>query len=1395
MAKRRFNWRFIVIFFVVIVGLAGAVVKLGKMQRNRRADQALITGNQAFEEGRWEQATTDLGRYIARNKEKDDIEVIFKYARAHLNIRPFKKNNLTHAINSYRDILRLDKGNVKASTELISIYIQSGAPGEAEGIARRALELNQDLQIQTLLAIALAAQRKFEEAQAELQDIIENHPEHVLAYERLSLLIESYPDEFPEASAEYYFNEAVKNNPDSALAYINRANFYLRRLQKTNSQADLQQAELMEPSEFATLRKLAELFRRLEQFEKSEEYLVRLREMDPSNGDLWQIWASLVRNLNDKSKMVQVAEDGLKEMGYLRWDFMPQAIELFIQAGELDRAADLISQARQKEVIPSAQLESYRGSIAYQRGQIYPAIEHWRQTIQQGYESNALQYSLANAFFEVADYQMAMKYMRTLVSQQDQNALFASTYSRMLYQTGNYIEAAQYAQNAAQLQPDNLDVQIFSLQTQLHILNAVEDIQQAQALETQIDRLAKTTEGALQVKLLQFQLAFRQNKLDRAEKILLDMKENHEANLQIALAEYDILLARNQIDPAITHLQKIIELFPDAVVPIRTLAILYMQQGRKKEGADVIYRAVERIRDPKIQSGLGLLLAELFLAVDDPDQSYQFLNNLAEKFPQIISLKRRLLQYRQVIDDPLRAQQLIDEIKDIEGPQGWQWRYEQAKWWFVTENFEDYSTQAISLLKENLLANRFDQASCLLLGLVYQRQEIYQLAVSTFRDAYGLDPKNLNAITYLVTALHQVGEFDEAGEILNRAAQEKLSYPTLANLQVDTYLGQGELDLGVGILEGIVTNDPENRATRLRLASLKVQQAEYDEAERMLNDLKAADPNALQVLLAQIDLNINRGTLEEALTLCDHLVNTQNNPPAFMVRAQTYALLGQPLQAQKDFAQAQALASDDINVLVNVLVNLSDFQSSLGQIDEAVATLKKALSKEPDNLLVQKRAINLFQIHSDPDIVTQGRDLLQKALQAHPDDVELQIYQARSLLTIPTRLAIEQAANILREITIQNPKIAEPYLGLIQIAFRNNQPREAREWASKGLIALPDHEDLLWQKARAEKIIDPEQAVLTLEKLHKLNPDNVTFTLNLADAYISTENADLARELLKQKMASLEDQNEKRRMGVALASAKYKSGLKQEALKELDLLFEADPNNHSAPLTQARLLKDDQQWLVIKQKSAYWYESCPRGADLLASIGSELFIPDDADAVKSAEEILNWILQKQPDHIPAMQNLAMILQTTGRSDESAALYQKILALNPKEIIALNNLAWLLCENQSDYQNALKLAQRGLLENPDYLDLIDTRGVIYYRLGEWETAARDFAKCVELYPRGTPALAGSYFHLGRVQYQLKQESEAQKNLKQALNLHNQSGGLSPEDAQEAQRLLEIISKGV
>lgn len=651
-------------------------------------------------------------------------------------------------------------------------------------------------------------------------------------------------------------------------------------------------------------------------------------------------------------------------------------------------------------------------------------------------------------------------------------------------------------------------------------------------------------------------------------------------------------------------------------------------------------------------------------------------------------------------------------------------------------------------------------------------------------------PNDLRVIVPTLAALYKAKEYDEAEKIMMRASQQKLSHPELTKWEFLDHIRRGELDSASGILADLVNRDPNNQAAILSLALLKIQKNELDEASELLAGLKSQDPNSIPVTAAQIQISIRRDHPEEALRLSDELVQNLNNTSAYILRARTLATLGQTDKAVEDLDRAVVMDPKS----VQVWAARSNFFHSLGRMDKAIADIRQALSLDPNSVNIQKRVISLLFASGDPDKIREGETVLEKAMASNAEDIELRLFKARALLAKGTDATVNEADQVLEKITDDQPEVSEAWVLKGEIAIRRGQSGRAIDAALSGLTYRSNDRELLLLKARAEAMRSPVLAAPTLKGLYEMDPNDSGVAIFLANTYIEAGEPDKAVALLRKQIARCDDSN-RRQCQIALAIAMYKNGNKSRALKDLDSLLDAEPDDPGPLLAKTRLLKDDRLWDELNREVLNWYETHPESSRTLVTIASDLLANNDSQAKKTAENILETVRQNDPACVEAMDVLAMLLlQTPGRADEAAEMYHRLLELEPNHVIAMNNFAWILSEEQGKPQEALEWAEKGLKINPEYSDLLDTRGVIYYRLGEYRKAVQDFTRCLQLYSSTAPAGVSTRFHLARAYAKLEQTKEAIVQLNQALDLQNQIGGLTPSDLDEARRLLKSLQEG-
>src|SRR5262249_39083373 len=132
------------------------------------------------------------------------------------------------------------------------------------------------------------------------------------------------------------------------------------------------------------------------------------------------------------------------------------------------------------------------------------------------------------------------------------------------------------------------------------------------------------------------------------------------------------------------------------------------------------------------------------------------------------------------------------------------------------------------------------------------------------------------------------------------------------------------------------------------------------------------------------------------------------------------------------------------------------------------------------------------------------------------------------------------------------------------------------------------------------------------------------------------------------------------------------------------------------------------------------------------------------------------------------QPLARLYDLRGRYPEAEAMYREVLRDHQTNVLALNNLSWLLAQRGGDRTKALELIDRAITNMGRRADLLDTRGVVYLALGEPDKALADFKEAAA--DERTPT---RLFHLAWAHFEAKDRATAARVLQDA-----KKAGLEP-----------------
>lgn len=1382
--KRKVILSAISIAILTIFGLS--IYRLHSWQCARVKVKTLENGLKLYQDCNWEGAASNLGRYLAFCP--NDLNILLKYADAQLHIRPAKQDNLQQAVAAYRKVIRADKTNKTAAFRLSNLYLQINAPSEAENVTARYLQFKNDVDIKNLLAISMIKQRKFNEAAYLIKEIIKKNPQEILPYELIAGLAEQNADNL-YGDPKYWLNLCIENNPKSPGALILRASFYIRKNKQSDALSDLLNAETLGSTDPNVHIELAIQYIRIDLFFKAKEHLCMAEFENPSIPAIWEARAQMAFQEESKTNMLQVAENAMRFLKNNPWDFMPIAAELMIKGENLKKGCEYIERLKVKGVNPAA-VKWLEGLVAKAQARDYDSIRMWNIALKMGYNTEKITPELIDAFLRVGDCESALMELRKRITEQPENYNWHLQLARLTFQQNIYTEALQHSEKAISIMPGMLDPLLIKMKVKIIQIQNNDNSSKCEDLKNiivELSNFADVNSGYSEIELLKFTCAIECQDLENAERILNELERIHTNKLIIGAAHVDLLLSKHMTDEAEHRLSELIDQFPQEISPVAYLSDILSKSGKYEQNESILVQALGRIENPQSKRQLTLMLADVYEHTNDIEKERLFLTDMINKLPEDIPLRIKLIDLYLKNKEYVKAQDIIEKIKKIEGIDGRQWKYQQARLWINDKFFETQYQQIKSLLKQNITDNSYDIASQMLLASAYEKASEDQMAIIMYRAVLDHRPYNINIKTHIIDALFRLKEYDTADVLLNEVIKQEYVNGEILKLNLRKLLRQNKITEAIQFLETIELSVENRKTVKLLIASLKIKNKEYDIARDMLNEILIQEPDSLKAKSLLVELNIGTKNYMEALNLCNEIIDLNQESIPLLLRAHVNLAIGKIKEAQNDLDRAVSFDPNN----PDVWEARGFYYRSIGRFDLAFEDLEKAYQLQLSNIDIVKYMLNALPDINDSFNVWKCQQLLKHALVNHPKDPELLWYKARLLIAENKASSLSHAENILTDVTKDNPRFSFGWSLLTELYLNLDESGRAMDTILQGLKYCPNDKTLLLLKAKIEILSSPEIALSTLEHLNKCIPNDIDIITLLSDTYILTKQNQKGIQLLWEYELKCPNM-QKEKIGAVLAIALYRSGYIDEAWQKIQELYRIDQNSLDVSIAKCEIFYYQHDWEKLNNEFNNILLSHPESVERCLDKIRNFLTSKNQPQPWVAESLLKKILKYRPDYCPAIQLIAINFHKREKFDEATAFYQKLLESDPNNKIAINNLSWILCENYKQYEKALELAQHGLKIYPDYASLTDTRGLIHYRLGEFKKASQDFYESLNLNDKNSPSYVISLFHLGKTMNKMGYPEKAAVYLEKAIELNQIQEGLTKNEVKEAQNILTFIS---
>jgi tetratricopeptide (TPR) repeat protein len=595
-----------------------------------------------------------------------------------------------------------------------------------------------------------------------------------------------------------------------------------------------------------------------------------------------------------------------------------------------------------------------------------------------------------------------------------------------------------------------------------------------------------------------------------------------------------------------------------------------------------------------------------------------------------------------------------------------------------------------------------------------------------------------------------------------------------------------ETDVAISLVEALFQNNQEQEAERVARDFIKVNPTEgsvYDalyahyaarrrvaEAVEIWTLKIANNPGqpAFVTDLARVYWRLGRQN--DGLNLIVKLLAAPGKRAAtYLAAGDFYGSVGRWQDALHQFEEGMRVAPEQKALFQKRTAGVLLME---GKPAEALAVVEGILKQQPHDLEAIAMRAGLKLARKDPQSVAAAIADYKVVAEATPGDSSLHYKYGQALAVkgdlAPAKGQFEEAIRI-------RPDYADPRKALAELALKQNKPDETVRLCDESLELNPqDGSPRLLKAVAFTRLGRDSDARNELKTLLKSSPNNPGALLQVALLDVHGKDFQAAEATLTRLRAI---QPAAAGAGFAvLYAAQGQIDKAVEALKKISLRPEDSSLIHN--MLGALALHANRNDVAIDEYKTLLADN-PDSTELLLTLSEAYRRKSDwGDSIA----VLERAQKAQPQALLPAAMLASTLEGSGRPDLAIAQYRRVLKLHPDNPKVLNNLAFLIVETQGDVNEALRMSQQAVQQDPNDPQFADTLGWIYFKKNMFDGAIQIFTNLVDKHPND----AAFRYHLGAALLQNGARAKGRANLEAAL-----AEGPSKQDTERIHALLKKV----
>ena len=633
--------------------------------------------------------------------------------------------------------------------------------------------------------------------------------------------------------------------------------------------------------------------------------------------------------------------------------------------------------------------------------------------------------------------------------------------------------------------------------------------------------------------------------------------------------------------------------------------------------------------------------------------------------------------------------------------------------------------ESIRLDEHNVLAQYF-----LAVSQFYQQHwDQAEKSLSSFLTA---SPRSIQGLQMMAWLKFQKKDYKAAKNYIAPVATQLQEDVFSLKLLADIEFALGNNEQALAHLKKLTELDPKSAQTTAQLGLGLLGTGHTEEGLKHLQAATELDPNLVQSDVYAALAYIRDKRYDKAQRVIDKLKEKMPNSAVPLdLEGMAYARKGDKGNAKRSFESALKLAPKDLtasNSLAQLALQDKDFEN-------AIAIYKQILQDHPKHV---PALLALADLRAAKGKLQETEGYIKQAIEAAPEVLYPRILLAR----LYTRVGLaSKALALLAEVSAEHSQNPDFLAALAEAQIGNHNAVEALD---------------------------------TAKNLARRSPKSPLAHYVLARAYAETGDSKNMRASLD---ASLKLDPKFFRSRLAMVRLLEQERKTDEAKKQLDALKTEFPENPEVLDLQGWFaMHEGKPEEALKNYNAVLDKS-PPSSQMAVNLAQAQWTADQKDL---AVATLGKWLEQYPQDVPVRFVLSSYYSSLGQADKAEAQLKAILESTPNDVLALNNLAWMIRKEKP--AEAVEYAEKSMSLAPKSPMTLDTLAMILLETRQNERALSLMKQAYSIAPTNPEVR----YHLALAYEKNSRVDDAKKALIDLL-----AESIQFEERQEAEQLLNRL----